>query len=81
MNRSGEESFEAFFKQQKHRIHYHIHDLDIKDPRNEFYVEGIGALFYYWKMKQAGADMDLVYVDIDSVIRVRLIALWDRRLV
>ncbi|UJL45770.1 hypothetical protein KFZ58_15485 [Virgibacillus sp. NKC19-16] len=80
MNQTGEESFEVFFKQHQHRIHYHIHDLDIKDPQNEFYVEGICALFYYWKMQQAEAGMDLAYFDIDSIIRVRLIALWDRRL-
>ncbi|MBY7144491.1 hypothetical protein KFZ56_15815 [Virgibacillus sp. NKC19-3] len=79
MHRLEEDSFETFFRQHKHRIHYHIHDLDIKDPQNEFYVEGFCALFYFWKIKQARAGTISAGVDVDSIIRVYLIDLLDRK--
>ncbi|WP_226376825.1 sigma-70 family RNA polymerase sigma factor [Oceanobacillus halotolerans] len=38
--------FDTIFKQNERRIHYHIHKLHIQDPHNEFYQEGLYAL---WK--------------------------------
>jgi len=35
------ETFADFFKRNEKRVHYHIHDLDILDDRNEYYVTGL----------------------------------------
>jgi len=38
-------TFEEIFEQNKRRIHYHIHKLNIRDPHQEFYQEGLCALW------------------------------------
>ncbi|WP_373895448.1 hypothetical protein ACUL41_13405 [Virgibacillus natechei] len=81
MNRTDQDgdAFEDFFKKYEKYIHYHIHDLDMKDPHNELYVESVCALYYYWKMLRDRAGMDVTEIDVDSVIRVRLMALQERK--
>ncbi|MCF3942605.1 sigma-70 family RNA polymerase sigma factor [Oceanobacillus alkalisoli] len=38
-------TFEEIFKQNERRIHYHIHRLGIRDPHQDFYSEGLFALW------------------------------------
>ncbi|MCG5102581.1 sigma-70 family RNA polymerase sigma factor [Oceanobacillus alkalisoli] len=38
-------TFEEIFKQNERRIHYHIHRLGIRDPYQDFYSEGLFALW------------------------------------
>lgn len=45
-NAVNEVSFEDIFKQNERRIHYQIHRLGIRDPYQDFYSEGLFAL---WK--------------------------------
>lgn len=40
-----EMSFEEIFKQNERRIHYHIHRLGIRDPYQDFYSEGLLAMW------------------------------------
>eukprot|EP00130_Batrachochytrium_dendrobatidis_P008677 XP_006683552.1 hypothetical protein BATDEDRAFT_93309 [Batrachochytrium dendrobatidis JAM81] len=38
-------TFEEIFEQNERRIHYHLHKLNIRDPHQEFYQEGIIAMW------------------------------------
>ncbi|WP_284139579.1 MULTISPECIES: sigma-70 family RNA polymerase sigma factor [unclassified Virgibacillus] len=38
-------TFEEVFKQNKNRIHYHINRLNIHDPHEEYFQEGLFALW------------------------------------
>ncbi|MUV37106.1 DNA-directed RNA polymerase [Lentibacillus sp. JNUCC-1] len=38
-------TFEEVFKQNERRIHYHIHRLNIRDPHQEYFQEGLCALW------------------------------------
>ncbi|WP_343327858.1 sigma-70 family RNA polymerase sigma factor [Lentibacillus saliphilus] len=38
-------TFEEIFKQNERRIHYHIHRLNIRDPHDEYFQEGLCALW------------------------------------
>ncbi|WP_255695068.1 hypothetical protein [Virgibacillus salidurans] len=40
----GNVTLEDIFKQNEKRIHYHIHKLNIRDPHQEFYTEGLVAM-------------------------------------
>ncbi|WP_405097268.1 sigma-70 family RNA polymerase sigma factor [Oceanobacillus sp. FSL H7-0719] len=42
-------SFEEIFQQNERRIHYHIHRLGIRDPFQEFYTEGLYAMWMAYK--------------------------------
>lgn len=42
-------SFEEIFQQNERRIHYHIHRLGIRDPLQEFYTEGLYAMWMAYK--------------------------------
>ncbi|MBP1971348.1 RNA polymerase sigma factor (sigma-70 family) [Virgibacillus natechei] len=46
MNKNEQVSFEEIFKQNERRVYYHIHQLRIQDPLQEFYREGLIAM---WK--------------------------------
>lgn len=41
----GKITFEDIFKQNERRIHYHIHRLNIRDSQQEFYQEGLVAMW------------------------------------
>ncbi|MBP2258780.1 hypothetical protein [Virgibacillus alimentarius] len=71
------ESFEHFFERNRKRIHYHIHDLGIRDLHNEYYTEGVYALWKWWKMDQQSRDP--VAIDIDTMIRVLLMEMVERK--
>lgn len=38
-------TFEKVYEQNKRRIHYHIHRMNIRDPHNDFFQEGLFALW------------------------------------
>ncbi|MBP1971757.1 hypothetical protein J2Z83_003912 [Virgibacillus natechei] len=42
-------------------------------------IKGFADAKFSKKIQQAEAAMDSTYADVDSVIRVHLIALWDRK--
>ncbi|WP_449355170.1 sigma-70 family RNA polymerase sigma factor [Virgibacillus natechei] len=44
--------FEEIFKQNERRIHYHIHKLNIRDPHQEFYTEGLVAMWNAYEKYQ-----------------------------
>ncbi|MFS0673646.1 RNA polymerase sigma factor [Ornithinibacillus sp. 179-J 7C1 HS] len=64
-------TFEEIFKQNENRIHYHIHKLRIRDPYNEFYVEGLFALWLAYKNYQP--DKGPLSTYFNFVIRNRMI--------
>lgn len=41
----SEGAFEEIFEQNKRRIHYYIHRLNIQDPHQEYYQEGLVAMW------------------------------------
>lgn len=77
MSWTSEDSFGVFLKQQEQRIHYHIHDLDIKDPFHAFYLEGVYALWKWWKIEQTRKGS--MVIDIDSMIRIHLMELCNKK--
>ncbi|WP_042221785.1 sigma-70 family RNA polymerase sigma factor [Oceanobacillus manasiensis] len=38
-------TFEEIYEQNKRRIHYHIHKLNLHDPHKEYYQEGLIAMW------------------------------------
>lgn len=38
-------TFEEIYEQNKRRIHYHIHKLNLQDPHKEYYQEGLIAMW------------------------------------
>lgn len=45
-------SFEEVFKQNENRIYYHLQKLGIRDHHNEFYMEGLYAMWIAYKKYQ-----------------------------
>ncbi|WP_010096055.1 sigma-70 family RNA polymerase sigma factor [Ornithinibacillus scapharcae] len=66
-------TFEEIVKQNENRIHYQIHKLNIRDPHNEFYVEGLYAMWIAYKNYQPDKGPLATYFNF--VIRNRLIDL------
>lgn len=65
--------FEEIVAQNRNRIHYHIHRLNIYDPHQEFYQEG---LFAMWKAYQKyEPDRGPLATYFNYTIRHRLIDL------
>ncbi|MTW88222.1 sigma-70 family RNA polymerase sigma factor [Virgibacillus dakarensis] len=64
-------SFEEIFRQNERRIHYHIHKLHIQDPHNEFYVEGLYAMWCAYKKYRP--DQGVMSTYFNFTIRNRLI--------
>ncbi|OZU88221.1 hypothetical protein CIL03_11240 [Virgibacillus indicus] len=64
-------TFEEIYNQNKQRIHYHIHQLNIHDPHREFYVEGLTALWHAYKTYEPDKGPMATY--FNSIIRYRLI--------
>jgi len=71
------ETFADFFKRNEKRVHYHIHDLDILDDRNEYYVAGVYALWKWWKIDQVSEGS--IGLDADAMIRILLMELYERK--
>lgn len=66
-------TFEEIFQQNEKRIHYQIHKLHIRDPHNEFYIEGLYAMWLAYKNYQPDKGPMATY--FNYVIRNRLIDL------
>ena len=64
-------TFEDIFKQNEKRIHYHIHKLGIRDPHQEYFVEGIYALWTAYKKFEPNKGPMSTY--FNYTIRNRLI--------
>ncbi|PAV28371.1 hypothetical protein CIL05_17210 [Virgibacillus profundi] len=64
-------TFEEIYKQNKQRIHYHIHQLNIHDPHKEYYVEGLTALWHAYKRYDPNKGPMGTY--FNYIIRYRLI--------
>ncbi|MEK3905915.1 sigma-70 family RNA polymerase sigma factor [Oceanobacillus sp. FSL W7-1309] len=66
-------TFEEIFEQNKRRIHYHLHKLNIQDPHQEFYQEGIISMWSAYKNYQP--DKGPLSTYFNFIIRHRLIDL------
>jgi RNA polymerase sigma factor (sigma-70 family) len=45
-------SFEEIVKQNERRVHYYIHKLNVRDPHQEFYQEGLVAMWNAYEKHQ-----------------------------
>src|SRR5690625_952622 len=45
MNEKKRMTFEEIFEQNERRIYYHMHKLQVRDPEQEFYQEGLVAMW------------------------------------
>jgi len=64
-------TFEEIFHQNQRRIHYHIHQLKIQDPHQEFYQIGLTSLCEaYTKYQPSKGPMSTYF---NCIIRNRLI--------
>lgn len=66
-------SFEEMVKQNERRIHYQIHKLNVYDPHNEFYQEGLVAMWNAYEKYKPDKGMLSTY--FNYTIRNRLIDL------
>ncbi|WP_100010200.1 sigma-70 family RNA polymerase sigma factor [Lentibacillus sediminis] len=66
-------TFEEIFEQNERRIHYHIHRLNIRDPHQEFYQEGLFAMWNAYRSYQPDKGPLATY--FNYVIRHRMIDL------
>ncbi|SFD87923.1 RNA polymerase sigma factor, sigma-70 family [Lentibacillus persicus] len=75
----GEDSvtFEEIFKQNERRIHYHIHKLNIRDPHQEFYSEGLVAMWNAYEKYQPDKGPMATYFNF--IIRNRMIDMIRKR--
>ncbi|WP_077329048.1 sigma-70 family RNA polymerase sigma factor [Virgibacillus siamensis] len=64
-------AFEEIFEQNKRRIHYHIHKLNINDPHDEFFQEGLIAMWNAYETYQPDKGAMATY--FNYTIRNRLI--------
>lgn len=64
-------SFEEIFEQNKRRIHYHIHKLNIRDPHKEYFQEGLCAMWNAYEKYQPDKGPMATYFNYS--IRNRLI--------
>lgn len=64
-------NFQEIVKQNKRRIHYYIHRLQIRDPHHDFYQEGLIALWDAYKTYKP--DKGPMGTYFNYVIRNRLI--------
>ncbi|TFJ91220.1 sigma-70 family RNA polymerase sigma factor [Lentibacillus salicampi] len=66
-------TFEEIFKQNERRIHYHIHRLNIHDPHQEFFQEGLVAMWNAYENYQPDQGPMATY--FNYTIRNRMIDL------
>lgn len=71
MPENKQDTFDQIFKQNKNRIHYQMHKLGLQDPHNEFYTEGIYAMWNAYKKYQPNKGPMGTYFNYQ--IRYRLI--------
>lgn len=64
-------TFEDVYKQNKRRIYYHIHQLNLKDPHQEFFQIGLTSLWQAHKTYQPDKGPMSTY--FNYMIRNRLI--------
>lgn len=64
-------TFEEIYNQNKNRIHYQLHKLGIQDPHNEFYTEGLYAMWMAHKKYEPNKGPMATYFNYQ--IRYRLI--------
>ncbi len=64
-------TFEEIFKQNERRIHYQIHKMHIRDPHQEFFQEGLVALWNAYETYQPDKGPMATY--FNYMIRNRLI--------
>ncbi|SFD42129.1 RNA polymerase sigma factor, sigma-70 family [Lentibacillus persicus] len=64
-------SFEEIFEQNKRRIHYQIHKLNIHDPHEEFFQEGLVAMWRAYESYQPDKGPMATY--FNYMIRNRMI--------
>ncbi len=67
----SEMSFEEIFEQNERRIHYHIHRLGIRDPYEDFYAEGLFAMWMAYQKYEPQKGPLATY--FNYIIRNRLI--------
>ncbi|QKY70206.1 sigma-70 family RNA polymerase sigma factor [Lentibacillus sp. CBA3610] len=69
----GNITFEEIFNQNERRIYYYIHRLNIQDPHQEFYQEGLVAMWNaYEKYRPEKGPMATYF---NYIIRNRMIDL------
>ncbi|MCM3739757.1 sigma-70 family RNA polymerase sigma factor [Oceanobacillus luteolus] len=66
-------TFEEIYEQNERRIHYHLHRLNIRDHHQEFYQEGLIAMWSAYKNYQP--DKGPLSTYFNYMIRNRLIDL------
>ncbi|UJL45782.1 sigma-70 family RNA polymerase sigma factor [Virgibacillus sp. NKC19-16] len=76
MNRDNV-TFEEIFKQNERRIHYQIHKLNIRDPHQEFYTEGLVAMWNAYEKYQPDKGPMATY--FNYTIRNRMIDLMRKQ--
>jgi len=64
-------AFEEIFEQNKRRIHYQLHKLNIRDPHQEFFQEGLVAMWRAYESYQP--DKGLMATYFNYMIRNRMI--------
>src|SRR5690625_3290408 len=73
MEKQSNLSFEEIMKQNERRVHYHIHRLNLQDPQQEFYQEGLVAMWNAYEKYQP--DKGTLATYFNYTIRHRLIDL------
>ncbi|MBP1970759.1 DNA-directed RNA polymerase specialized sigma24 family protein [Virgibacillus natechei] len=77
MNKKKQFSFEEIFKQNERRIQYHLRQLRIQDPHQEFYQEGLRAMMMAYETYHPDEGPFATYFNV--MIRNRLIdLLWEK---
>ncbi|SHG03855.1 sigma-70 family RNA polymerase sigma factor [Ornithinibacillus halophilus] len=71
MSKEQKFTFEEVFQQNKNRIHYYVHRLGIHDPHNEYYTEGLHAMWLAYKKYEPNKGPMSTY--FNYTIRQRLI--------
>ncbi|GAB4074293.1 hypothetical protein GCM10028778_17960 [Barrientosiimonas marina] len=66
-------TFEEIFEQNKRRIHYQLHKMNIRDPHQEFFQEGLIAMWNAYEKYQPDKGPMATY--FNYMIRNRLIDL------
>src|SRR5699024_7758657 len=64
-------SFEEIFEQNERRIHYQIHKMNIRDPHQEFFQEGLVALWNAYETYQPDKGHMATYFNYMSRNRLR----------
>ena len=77
VNEHKKVTFEEIFKQNERRIHYYIHRMNVRDPHQEFYQEGIVAMWNAYETYQA--DKGPLSTYFNYTIRNRMIDLMRKR--